>query len=220
MAIILQGPSGNVAEMDPTWKSMRVSMRPVDHGAGGYYRIAQQSGALTATYAAGAIAHAFRNSSATYTVIVWSYKWNIVVTTAFGAAQLVDNALYIGRSYSSDYGGGTAATLSGNNCKKRTSHATIQAITYCSIANTAGLTGAPTITLDSQPIAYRSFWAGAIGAYLADYDYTQFSPSHEMPIVLAQNEGLVLQNVTAYGATGVVKMGVEIAWSEVPNANY
>jgi hypothetical protein len=221
MAILIQGSSGIFCEVDSTWKALRVTTRPLDHGSGGYYRISQQTGALTGLSGATPV-HAFRNNSATLNVVVWWYKWTWVVTTAYGAAQLQDHALYIARSWSSNYGGGSAATLTGNNQKKRTAHATCTAIQNgdCRISTTAALTGTPTITLDSQPIIYRQGWAGAIGASLGDWSGVDFEMEQEHPLVLAQNEGLVLQSVTAMGATGVIKLGVEIAWTELPLANF
>lgn len=218
MSLLISGPTGNIAEVDTTWKALRTTIRPLDHGAGGYYRISQQTGALTGVAGAAPI-WTFRWTSATYNAIVWYFKWVWCLTTAFAAAQLVDHALYIGRSWSSDYTGGAPATLTGNNCKKRTAHATTL-LPECRIAVAGALGGSPTITLDSQPIIYRHRWASTIGQVLNTPQYVDFETEQECPIVLSQNEGLVLQNITAMGATGVIKLGIEIAWAEVPLANY
>jgi len=218
MALLISGPSGNYAEVDPTWKALRNSVRPLDHGGGGYYRIAVQSGALT-TVSAGAPVFAFRWSNIYYNAIIWFFKWHWWTTTAFGAAQIVDHALYVGRSWTTNYGGGTAATLTGNNCKKRTIYGTT-GVNYCSVSATAALTGSPTITLDSQPIMYRQGWSSALGDALIDPQPTDFETEQEHPIVLAASEGLVLQNVTLMGASGIIKLNVEVAWAEVPLANF
>ena len=218
MALLISGPMGNYAEVDTTWKALKNSVRPLDHGGGGFYRLALQSGALT-TIAAGGNVFAFRWYSLFYNAIVWWVKWSWYTTTAFSSAQIVDHALYIGRGWTSNYGAGTGAVLTGNNNKKRTSYATSN-VNDCRIAATVVLTGTPTITLDSQPIMYRQGWSATLGDALIDPQPTDFETEQEHPIVLANNEGLVLQNVTLMGATGVIKLNVEIAWSEVPLANF
>lgn len=218
MALLISGPSGNYAEVDSLWKALRYSMRPLDHGGGGHYRVAMQSGALT-TVAAGGPVFAFRWASLYYNCIVWWIKWSWYTTAAFSAAQIVDHALYIGRSWSTNYGGGATATLTGNNNKKRTSYAAT-GVNDFRMSSTAALTGSPTITLDSQPIMYRSGWSAALADALIDPQPTDFEAEQEHPIVLSNNEGLVLQNVTLMGATGVIKLNIEIAWTELPLANF
>lgn len=218
MSLLISGPTGNIAEVDPTWKAIRTTMRPLDHGAGGYFRVAMQTGALTGV-GGGGVVWAFHWTSATYNAIVWYFKLVWLCTTAFGAAQLVDHGLYQARAWTGDYTGGATATLTGNNNKKRTSHATSLVADF-RLSTTAALGGSPSISVDAQPIIYRQRWCSAIGQVLTTPQWVDFEMEQEHPIVLAQNEGLVLQNVTAMGASGVLKLGIEVAWAEVPIASF
>ena len=218
MPIYIAGiASGQTVEVDSTWKAMRTSLRPIDHGSGGHYRIAQFSGAMGSSVTANTSIASFRNGSASLNCLVWYIKWTWFCTV-FNTAQLVDHALYIGRSFSGNYTGGTAATLSGNNCKKRTSYATT-AVADIRIASTASFSGG-TITLDTQPIMYRASWVAAVGDGLKDSSQSDFEMEQESPLVFAQNEGFALQAVTAISGTNNIKLGLEIAWSEVPTGTF
>ena len=42
-----------------------------------------------------------------------------------------------------------------------------------------------------------------------------FDNRDEYPVVLAANEGIVLENNITMGAAGKIRLGVDIAWSEI-----
>jgi hypothetical protein len=44
---------------------------------------------------------------------------------------------------------------------------------------------------------------------------SNFLVKEEGPIILAAEEGLILNNLTAMGATGVISLAFEVAWAEL-----
>jgi hypothetical protein len=222
-ASVIQGPvSTNLSEVDSTFAALRVSPRPLDcnGNSGGAYRITTMSGAMTTVAAAGPV-WSLRWTNTSYNCLIWVFKWYWVTTTAFGTAQALDHSLYIARQWTAaDSAGATGAqaTITGDNCKKRTANATtkVDGIFY----GTTGVLTAGTRTLDPQPIIYRVGYSGALNAYLLDNQPQDFKSRQEGPIQLMANEGLVLQNTTLMGATGVIKLVVECAWTEVLTTGY
>jgi hypothetical protein len=204
--------------VDTTHKALRTSLRPIEHDTGGFYRVGGASGALTG---AGANTPVFslRWTSATLNAIILAFQWWWFLSTAFGAAQIVDHGLYVARGFSASDSGGTDIKPTGNTGKKRTVYPTT-AIGDLRIASAGALT-VGTRTLDGQNIGARGQWAGAVGAALSPGIASfNFRLDDEHPVVLAQNEGLILQNLTAMGATGVIKLYVDVAWLEVPLAKF
>ena len=216
------GVSGNIADVDAQFQALKTSMRPLNYSpGGGYYRIAKNFVVGPgATIAANGGIFSFRWTSATKIALVVFFRWHWVVTTAFTGGQYIDHALYIARSWSSDdTGTNTAAlTMTGNNAKKRTSMVTSSAgqILYAtSNSFTAG-----TRTLDANPLMYKGNWGSAQGFEPVEYTSLSIDVDHEHPIVLATNEGLVLNNITVFPVAGVLQMSVEMAWAEVLNASF
>ena len=219
MLIEVKDASGFVAlGIDPTHKALRTCLRPIEHGAGGFYRIGGASGALTG---AGANTPVFslRWTSAILNALILQFQWWWFLSTAFGTAQIVDHGLYAARGFSAADSGGTALTPATNDGKKRTSYPT-SLVGDIRISSTAALT-AGTRTLDAKHMGARGQWANAVGAALpAGVASFNFRIDDEHPILLAQNEGIILQNLTAMGATGVIRLYVDVAWLEVPVAQF
>lgn len=210
MAIQIQGNGGTVAEVDGTiWRAARVTDRPVEYGAGGFYS-ATISGATAAAPAAGANLVSFRWTSATLLALIRFIEIQINVSTA-STVGLPTLAAYVARAFTASDTGGTAVTLTGNNNKKRTSMAT-SAVGDFRFA-TAGVLTAGTRTLDSNPIVNVNVPL-ALGSNLVKSFNIDGPGDH--PIVLATNEGIVLQNVVAI-TTGVYQYTVRIDWAEVPS---
>lgn len=230
MAIIQSGATADLLTVDPIHKAARATTRPVEHGAFGHYRYASKSGTIGAALAAGGLVFAFRYGSATSVAVVTSLKVRCQGNVAFTAAAAnLSLAAYIGRSYTASHTGGTAATSTGNNLKLRSSFATsqINASGDIRIATTAAL-GGGTITLDTQSFAYGGpgrpniVNAAAATEYLLStpefgrIDYQAAVGSGEHPIVLAQNEGIVIRNEVVWPAAGTAEVSVEIQWAECP----
>jgi len=215
MAIQLQGNSGTVAEVDGTaYRAMRATLRPIDPGALGAYRISQLSGTMAAGLAANSEVFQFRWSDATRLCVVTSVSWDGLSgsATAFAAGfGKVD--MLVARSWTADGSGGSAATITGNNAKQRTSMgATLLGASR--IASTAAL-GAGTKTLDTQAVGQYSaaFGTGTSVQWVPQFDLFHADPGGESPLVFAQNEGFVVRATVP--ATGTWQFGVTVAWTEV-----
>jgi hypothetical protein len=215
MAIQIQGNSGTVAEVDGTnFRAMRGTLRPIDYGALGSYRMSLLSGTMAAGLAANSEVVQFRWSDATRLCVVTSIIFDGLSgsATAFAAGfGKVD--LMAARSWTADGSGGSAATISGNNQKQRTSMGTTL-LGAARIASTAALT-AGTKTLDTQALGQYSaaFGTGTSVQWIPQFDLFHIDPGGEHPLVLAQNEGFVLRATVP--ATGTWQFGVTVCWTEV-----
>jgi hypothetical protein len=215
MAIQIQGNSGTVAEVDGTnFRAMRGTLRPIDYGALGSYRMSLLSGTMAAGLAANSEVVQFRWSDATRLCVVTSIIFDGLSgsATAFAAGfGKVD--LMVARSWTADGSGGSAATISGNNQKQRTSMGTTL-LGAARIASTAALT-AGTKTIDTQALGQYSaaFGTGTSVQWIPQFDLFHIDPGGEHPLVLAQNEGFVLRATVP--ATGTWQFGVTVCWTEV-----
>ncbi|MFA5377268.1 MAG: hypothetical protein WC455_16075 [Dehalococcoidia bacterium] len=184
--------------------------------AGGAYRISLKSGATTVLNA-GDCVWSCRWTSTTLRAIIQKLRVNWVVTTAFDAAQLLDYGLYFARAFTATDSAGTASTLTGDNCKLDTNFPTT-AFADIEIATAAAVT-AGTRTLDSQPLVTRNGWATTTAGTVAadpnvEYQFGTLDATN--PITLRADEGLALNVLTTMGASGVVRVYVEMEWTEVP----
>lgn len=222
MALQIQGNSGTVAEVDGTaFRALRTRNTPIDVGALGSYQISTVSGAVAAGMAANGELFQVRWADATRLCVPMKLiVTGMRATTAF-AAGAIDIEAIIARSWSADGTGGAAATLTGNNQKVRTSMGTSLMGTIRT-ATTAAL-GAGTKTLDSHAIgritAHSSGGTGSatpiVGAIQLPYTdlFEQDMADGEYPVILAQNEGIVVRATVP--ATGVWNIGFTFKWAEV-----
>ncbi len=215
MAIQLQGNSGTIAEVDGTnYRALRTTLRPIDVGLGGSFRLSLLSGTINAGIGANAEMWQLRWTDSTRVCVINSVQWDGMVGTATAfTAGVAHLQLFIARSWTSDGTGGTAATLTGNNQKLRSGMGT-SVMGAIRIASTTNL-GTGTKTIDLQ----------SIGQYTAAIDTTAnkqhtpafplfaAAPGIESPIILGQNEGLVVR--TTVPATGTYQFGVTVHWTEV-----
>lgn len=217
MAVIEGGTTGAIADVDSTTKAQRVSVRPPD--ALGHYRLSATTGLLTVVAAGTAtVGHlfTFRNSHAS-TLIVPVYisvKWNTIA--GFTAAQEVGFDVLIARNYTTSHTGGTAVSAAGaGGLKKRTGYPT-SVLGDARIGTTGALT-AGTHTLDAQAMMQNQFAELAAGAAIPKGRFESvwdMTNSGDSPLVLAQNEGIVVRNSILMGAGGTARMTVEVAWFE------
>lgn len=211
MAVIEGGISGNLAEVDATFKSQRSTLRPME--VLGWYSVGARSGALTVAGADTAV-FSFRNISSNL-IIVRRVGIGFIATTGFTAAQQLNWGLKVARAFTASDTGGTAIALTGSNAKVRTSLATLTSVD-CRIASTGALT-AGTKTLDTNDLGTIGAYAGAAlaGNMLAPAmnNLFQHDPG-DYPLVLAQNEGFNVMNITAMGAAGVGTLYVNVELAE------
>ena len=210
MAVIEGGASAAVADVDPTFKAIHTTLRPMESLA--WLSVAAKSGALTGL-AANAPIFSFRNIGSN-PVVIRRIGVGFICTTAFTAAQIVDYSLIVARSFSASDSAGTAIALTGSTNKHRSSMAMLTSVD-CRISAAAALT-AGTRTLDTNIMAAAGSWIGAVGAALAPSPSNLFAHDPEdYPLVLTINEGIVIQNLTAMGALGVGTAYVNFELAEV-----
>jgi hypothetical protein len=215
MAIQIQGNGGTVADVDGTnYRAMRSTLRPIDYGALGSYRLSLLSGTMAAGLAANSEVFQFRWSDATRICVVTSVIWDGLSgsATAFAAGfGKVD--MLVARSWTADGSGGVAATISGNNAKQRTSMGSTL-LGAVRASSTAALT-AGTKTLDTQAIGQYSaaIGTGTSVQWIPQFDLFHADPGGESPLILSQNEGFVIRATVP--ATGTWQFGVTVCWTEV-----
>ena len=211
MAVIQGGTSGNLAEVDTTFQSMRTSIRPMQ--VLGWYSVGARSGALTGAGADTAV-FSLRNISSNF-LIIRRIGIGFVCTTGFTAAQALTWGLKFARSFTVADSGGTAIAITGSQNKHRTSLATPSSLD-CRISSTGALT-AGTKTLDTVDLATMGTYAAATtaGNLLPPQPNNLLQQdAGDYPIVLAQNEGLNIMNIIAMGAAGVGTLHVNLEFAE------
>jgi hypothetical protein len=210
MAIIQSGSAAGTALLvDPAFGAARVTMRPMD--VLGWNSVGVPTGNVTGL-AAGATLFSFRNISAN-PIVVRRVGIGFVTTVPFTAAQMVGFGLLAARNFTASDTGGTAIALTGNNAKHRTALGTPTSLD-CRISTTAAL-GAGTRTVDANSLAMQSGWSGAAGTTVVPALNNLLShDTGDYPIVLAQNEGLLITNLTAMGAAGVGVAYVALEFAE------
>jgi len=177
----------------------------------GSYCMGANTGTMAAGLGAGAPIFSFRYGGAALAIVrrISSEADDVTTALAAGAGKF---DLIAARSFTASDTGGTAGTLTGNNGKLRTSFATT-AISDFRISSTATLT-AGTRTLDAQPLASVEFPVSttADAGLLPTTDFIRQNIG-ESPLVLATNEGFVIQ-ATVPG-TGTWSASVRVCWDEV-----
>lgn len=160
-----------------------------------------KTGALTVVTGSTAnLVFALRNGGSNI-YLVRKIQIGYITTTGYTAAQYQDFGAYIARSYTGASSGGTAITISGNTNKLRTSLGTLST-PDCRISTTGALT-AGTLTVDTNPIGVYGNWCAAAAAGAGFPLTTIFDQGPgDYPLVLANQEGLVICPITTMGAAG------------------
>lgn len=209
MGIQLMGVDGStLAEVDSQHKSQRVSIRPLQCLAWSSFGVA--TGVLPTGTAAGAALFSLRNTGANL-LVVRRLTIGFAIATAFTAAQRLEFALSVARGWSTSDSGGTALTATSGRHK-----ATLAALSCeARVAATAGLT-AGTRALDPNAIAMVAGGVGALGTSIPMT--AMFShDTGDYPLLLGNNEGIVVSNALAFGAagSGVAYVNLEVAEAAV-----
>lgn len=222
MAVVQGGTSGNNAEVGASAAAgLHTIAKPQDYGSLGHYQFSGVTGAVAAGMAANGELFQARWTDATRFALIQKITiTGMRATTAF-AVGTIDIKATIARSWSASGTGGTALTLTGDNQQLRSSMGA-SLFGDMRIATTAAL-GGGTKTLDTQDIGFITTHSSAgtgaaapiIGSiYLPIYDLFECDVTDgEHPIVLAQNEGVVVRATVP--ATGVWNIGIQIKWAEV-----
>jgi hypothetical protein len=210
MPVQLAGTSAN-AEVETGSKALRITPKPIDYGALGIFSIAGVSGAMAAALGANSPIFSFRWTTTNIAVLKKLVISAGNTATAFAAGVITFNA-FVARSFSASDTGGTAATLTGNNQKLRTSMATTT-VGDIRWSSTATLT-AGTRTKDANPFASLSTSIPAVAGTPLIIPSELFAPRPgEYPLVLAQNEGFVVEATVP--ATGTWTFSLTAQWEEL-----
>jgi hypothetical protein len=227
MPIQVQGNAGTVMEVDgTTFRAIRVTNRPTDYGALGYYQVSMTSGILAAALGANTEVFQFRWTDATRIAVVQYIALYFQPLTLFTAATLTDFGFdaYAARAWTAVGTGGTAATLTGNSFKTRTSMGTTL-VNDIRISSTAAL-GAGTKTFDANAFAssigkfQRVNPAAATEETYVNQPHLIWNPAvdnGEAPLVLTgtgSGEGFSLRNRGVWPAAGTGEIAVNVRWGE------
>lgn len=223
MAIIQSGASGTtLLTVDPTFLAARISDHPPE--ILGAYSISGVSGLLT-TVAAGTAASpspvfAFRWAPATTTQLCMIRRIEIGfnTTTAFGTAQSLQYNLLLLRSYSATYTtNATQLTFTNSNTAKHRTVMPNSAFTgggQIQISTTAAMTTGSSFTQDTQFLATINGSSTAVGTSIPMTPIFQHQAG-DYPLIFANNEGFLINNGQAMGATGVGNLIVNVEWMEL-----
>jgi hypothetical protein len=206
----VQSP-GSATISPPAWALH--ALHPLDDGTLGSYSHALASGTMAAALASGSPVFSFRYGG-TGVAVIRRVRISLAGSSTAFAAGTGQLQMFDARSFSASDSGGTAATLTGNNGKLRTSFATT-GVADMRVSSTATLT-AGTRTLDSDPLAAIDLAVGTTASvqYAAPSLVLYEPKAGEYPLVLANNEGFVIQATVP--ATGTWQFTVQVEWDELP----
>ena len=230
------GNAGNIWEVDPLFLAGRVAMCPLEYrGVGnvlGHYGVAQRSGAIdgvTPLTANSHIAGVRWAPSATAYFVLLRLRFGLTVTTAVTISLQKAYAAFILRGFTVAWSSNnTASNLAAvvNTGKMRaTMGASLLGTVGPQICTTLGMTGntstqdAAAFAMLSCPNPSTTLGAGAVtaqvGAGVAMQTLYEVTSPYQHPVVLAPNEGIVLQNLLAGDASGTSAFHTEWTWAEV-----
>lgn len=215
MAVNVQGASGTNAEVDATFKALRISQRPFE--AQGQYRVNHRC-AIVAAQAANSRLFEFRNGGAGVLVVTHLVlKW--IMTAAHTAA--IEDSLDVFRctGFSAV---DTVNTVTPVGSVKKTAgmaafpgNAAIRGVTVAGAA--AGMTGG-TLTKDGGSIGQLPQWlllalptASVVTPEKIDI-FDDVNGTH--PLVLAANEGFIIENRVLLGAAAGSTVYIDLSWAE------
>lgn len=226
---IVSGPPGSATFatvgseliVDSTWGASRVRLMPSEYNApafqGGFFRVGRALAGITGVAAAGPLV-SFRWGLPNSEALIKRVSIGAAITTAFTAAQPVDFDLIIARGFTvADTGGNPVTPILGNSQKNRTRWMNTSQLADLRDSSGAALT-AGTRTLDAaaigEAIITQTNGLGSGGMSPIDLYKHDIMAGH--PLMIGNNEGLIIRVVTAMGAVGVVKVYYSIEWAEVP----
>lgn len=214
---IIDPITGSSVHVEPAMRAARVSIHKLDSfdNGGGSYRMVGVSGlmaASTATSLAKLFAFRWAPTNTALLCAVRKVIFGVGELTAF-AAGYTQAGIWVARAYTAaDVTGATAATMTTNNGKLRTTYPTSQGATLYT-ATTAAISGG-TSTLDAQPLAaVEGSVVATTGAmpWAAPVTLFEAKPG-EHPLILANQEGFIGQCI--FPATGVATLSWDVTWDE------
>lgn len=215
MAIQVQGNGGTVGEVGSAHRALRVSHRPLE--VVGSYRLGARSLEIAAGAGAAAEVFAFRNPSDTKTALVRRVTVSVNSLATGFTAGVGLLTMKVARTFTAAPTDGATVTLTGNNCKLRTDHATTACAAYIADASvlTSGTETADTTSVGEVVGTFSTAVQTVLLPQTAIFDRSQ---PGEYPLVLEQNEGFIIYATVP--ATGTWFLTVNMEWDELLNADF
>lgn len=225
MAVIEGGTSGSLMEVGAVAaQAGHVTLKPIPHGTLGHYRVSAVTGTLAAALAANAQLFYLRWTDATRYCVITRFRAQFQCLTAFTGATLTDFGFDLHKATAVSAGGGGTDLGASAKSKMRTSMGAslLDAAGLMRVSTTAALTALT--TLDALPIAQSVGDPQRVNPAAGTEEQRVNDPTliympdmsrGEHPLVLAQNEGLVLRNRAVWPAAGTGIVQIELSWAEV-----
>lgn len=221
MALSIIGYSGTVAEVSGTeFRSIRTENKPMDFQGLGSYSSGGITGILPAALGANSEIMQFRWADPTRFAVIRKVRFSAAVSTTFFAAGVpIQIDLIKATAWTVQGTGGTSPTIAATLKCRTSMSSSLVANGDIRYASTAAL-GAGTKTLEANSlgaiVAAAPITASLTGTIVAPGTilWQAEIADGEHPIVLAQNEGLVIRSV-AVPATGTWTAAFQVDWTEV-----
>lgn len=229
--------SGTQWIIDPAGAG-RVTHRPIDYGVsgqtggpGGHYAVAQRSGEIAATLAAAAHLARIRWTDAAHFCVVHRIKVGISFSAAVTTAvEMTMRAIKV-TGFTVDFTTNMTSISMGaskTNMMRGTMAQSLMGANGPGICTTAALSG-QTMTADAAPFAIAPLptlaavtaTGTAVALPVGQTNLTGMVTLYEHtalgahPLILAANEGVILQNHLAGPASGTFALYTQWEWSEV-----
>jgi hypothetical protein len=219
MSIQIIGQSNStIANVDGVvYRALTVTVRPVEYGLLGMFKVSITSGPLAAGLPSASDIFQARWIDANRVALVWGVSLDGMSGTGF-LAGFTNFSLFLARNWIQDGTGGVVVTptLTSQQLKasmRSSIMGTIRGPTTTSL-------GVGTKTLDAQPMGQITFVSSANPGFYVNYVPVSVPlfgmPSAKylsQPIVLAYNEGVVIQGTVP--GSGTCQVGMSMFWSEV-----
>ena len=218
--ILGSGVNSNVeAQVDPSRSALRVSLAPMEHTIsglqGGHYNLCAATGAMSALAASGQI-FAVRWSDPSKLFILLQLAVS-AVCTAFSSGTGADLEGIKASSYSSNASGGTQITPSTVSQMSRIqtmAPSSFNSTGEIRIATTTALTPG-TQTLDTAGFGSTQIPATGAGGGISDVNIYQCLAFGQHPIILANNQGFVVREITTVPASNSFRYSIQMSWVEI-----
>jgi hypothetical protein len=218
MAVLEGGVSNALAGVGvESGSPLHVNTKPDPVGALGHYKTSHRF-VLVNTQAANSRLFELQNAHATNLIVIHKIRVEWTQTGAHTAAIMDSLDIYRCTAFSAV---DTTNTVTPAISKQRTSFAAaganVRGVTVAGAA--AGMTGG-TLTKDTAPTRQFGLWllaavptAGMTPQIIGEYWPDVASGEH--PLVLVQNEGIIIENRVLLGAAAGSAVSIDIGWSEV-----
>ena len=211
--------AGTTAQVSSSGAVNTVTQGPDIGSVGSRNMVTTRSGVLATIAAVTASAGhlwALKNATATATKLILVHRLTVRFrpTVAATVAQQLGLCVFRATAFTTQHNtGGALVSFTTPQAKMRTSLPLTEATVYASDSTTAISGG--TLTIDTLPLFEQRDWNLASGATVP-FPLIDFTLDFkERPLVLAQNEGLVVANTVLFANSLAGPLNVTCEWSDV-----